>query len=34
MASSCLRAILEFSMWLADEAVQQNGARYSFGSVG
>ncbi len=26
--------ILEFSMWLVDEAVQQNGARYSFSSVG
>ena len=22
--------ILEFSMWLVDEALQQNGARYSF----
>ena len=26
--------ILEFSEWLVDEAVQQNGARYSFSSVG
>ena len=26
--------ILEFLMWLVDEAVQQNGARYSFSSVG
>eukprot|EP00891_Asterochloris_glomerata_P004459 jgi/Astpho2/4459/Aster-00068 len=26
--------ILEFSIWLVDEAVQQNGARYSFSSVG
>ena len=26
--------ILEFSMWLVDVAVQQNGARYSFSSVG
>ena len=26
--------ILEFSMWLVDEAVQRNGARYSFSSVG
>ena len=26
--------ILEFSMWLVDKAVQQNGARYSFSSVG
>ncbi len=26
--------ILEFSMWLVDEAVQQNGARYPFSSVG
>ena len=26
--------ILEFSMWLVDEAVQQNGTRYSFSSVG
>ena len=26
--------ILEFSMWFVDEAVQQNGARYSFSSVG
>ena len=26
--------ILEFSMWLVNEAVQQSGARYSFSSVG
>ena len=26
--------ILEFSVWLVDEAVQQNSARYSFSSVG
>ena len=26
--------ILEFSMWLVDEAVQQNGTRYSYSSVG
>eukprot|EP00891_Asterochloris_glomerata_P004264 jgi/Astpho2/4264/Aster-05214 len=26
--------ILEFSVWLVDEAVQRNGARYSFSSVG
>ena len=26
--------VLEFSIWLVDEAVQQNGARYSFSSVG
>eukprot|EP00891_Asterochloris_glomerata_P001794 jgi/Astpho2/1794/Aster-07554 len=26
--------ILEFSVWLVDVAVQQNGARYSFSSVG
>ena len=26
--------ILELSMWLVDEAVQQNGARYSFSSIG
>eukprot|EP00891_Asterochloris_glomerata_P009159 jgi/Astpho2/9159/Aster-07803 len=26
--------MLEFSIWLVDEAVQQNGARYSFSSVG
>ena len=26
--------ILEFKMWLVDEAVQQKGARYSFSSVG
>eukprot|EP00891_Asterochloris_glomerata_P006327 jgi/Astpho2/6327/Aster-05992 len=26
--------ILEFSIWLVDEAVQQDGARYSFSSVG
>ena len=26
--------ILKFSEWLVDEAVQQNGARYSFRSVG
>eukprot|EP00891_Asterochloris_glomerata_P006379 jgi/Astpho2/6379/Aster-06042 len=26
--------ILEISMWLVDEAVQQNGARYSFSSAG
>ena len=26
--------ILEFAMWLVDEAVQQNCARYSFSSVG
>ena len=35
MATSCLRPkILEFSMWLVDEAVQQNGTRYSYSSVG
>ena len=26
--------ILEFWMWLVDEAVQQNGAPYSFSSLG
>ena len=26
--------ILEFAMWHVDEAVQQNGARYSFSNVG
>ena len=26
--------ILEFSEWLVNETVQQNGARYSFSSVG
>ena len=26
--------VLEFSMWLVDEAVQENGAHYSFSSVG